>query len=81
MNVFKEHDKKTNEEANIDFIVEDQPPPKPSVSRRRRGAVSAAVMTEEDAASYVKKVAIVLTSCYAIEMIFIILCDFKLFSD
>jgi len=52
----KEHDKKTHEEASFDFIVEDQPPPKPSVSRRRRGAVSAAVMTEEDAASYVKKV-------------------------
>ncbi|XP_065066069.1 cAMP-dependent protein kinase type I-alpha regulatory subunit-like [Rhopilema esculentum] len=51
----KEHDKKSNEEASFE-VAEDQPPPKASISRRRRGAVSAAVMTEEDAASYVKKV-------------------------
>ena len=35
--------------------VEEPPVPQPTV-RKRRGAVSGAVMTEEDAASYVKKV-------------------------
>jgi len=42
--------------SEVDASVEEGPPTPAPTARRRRGAVSAAVISEEDAASYVKKV-------------------------